>query len=124
MIIGTGVDLVAVQRIADSLARWGDRLGKKLLNAAEIRPEQPLTAAWLARQFAAKEAVSKALGTGLRGGVHFRDIKILRTQHGAPQVRLAGGARQRATQLGIKTIHLSISDESDYAIAFAVAEGL
>lgn len=114
---------MAVKRIADLLERWGARLGNKLLNAAEIRPGQALTAAWLARQFAAKEAVSKALGTGMRGGIYFRDIRVLRSPDGVPKVQLANGALQRATRLGIETIHLSISDESDYAIAFVVAEG-
>ena len=121
MIIGTGVDLVQVQRIADSLDRWGGRLSKKLLNPAEVPPGKAPTAAWLARQFAAKEAVSKALGTGMQGGVHFCDIWVLRSPHGKPRVQLANGALRRATHLGIETIHLSLTDEADYAMAFVIA---
>ena len=105
------------------LTDGGEQLSKKLLNPAEVPPGKALTAAWLARQFAAKEAVSKALGTGLAGGVHFRDIWALRSPHGRPRVQLANGALRRATHLGIETIHLSITGEADYVMAFAIAEG-
>ena len=126
MIAGIGVDIVDIRRVARSLKRWGDRFRDKILNIEEVRNGQPdaIAAAYLARQFAAKEAVSKALGTGMRAGVHFGDIKILRGKGGAPQVELTGGAAKRAVKLGADKIHISISDEADYAIAYAIAEAL
>ena len=135
MIVGTGIDVVAVRRIKLALDRWGDQFSRKILNEAEVYSrrasgqssrQSSKEAAWLSRQFAAKEAVSKALGTGMRGGVHFRDIIVLRSSlavnRGAPEVQLANGALSRARQLNIDRIHLSIADEADYAVAHAIAE--
>ncbi len=124
MIAGIGVDIVEISRVARSLDRWGDRFRDKILHKKEVRTGQSgaIAAAYLARQFAAKEAVSKALGTGMRAGVHFGDIKILRGKGGAPLVELSRGAAARASKLGANKIHISISDEVDYAIAYAVAE--
>ena len=124
MILGIGVDLVDVSRMHRSLARFGDRLLAKLLSARELElmPGND-SAPWLARQFAAKEAVSKALGTGMKAGVHFRQIEVLRRQTGAPFIELQGQAKQRASDLGVRQLHVSISDEKSYTLAFAVAEG-
>ena len=125
MILGIGIDLVEVERLARSLARFGDRLTGKLLSARELElmaSKAQGRPAWLARQFAAKEAVSKALGTGMKGGVHFRQIEVLRRETGAPFVELQGRARQRAADLGVQAMHISITDEKRYAIAYAVAE--
>jgi len=122
MIVGIGTDIVDVRRIQRSLTRFGERFTDKVLCAGERRS---LTgnrlAAYLARQFSAKEAVSKALGTGMRSGVHFRNIEIDRKESGAPRVRLTGEAKSRAEELGISDIHISMSDERDYAIAYVIA---
>jgi holo-[acyl-carrier protein] synthase len=122
MIVGIGTDIVEVRRIQRSLTRFGERFTDKVLCAGERRPLTGIRlAAYLARQFSAKEAVSKALGTGMRSGVHFRNIEIDRKESGATRVRLTGEAKSRAEELGICDIHISMSDERDYAIAYAIA---
>ena len=122
MIVGVGTDIVSIRRIQRSLARFGRRLTDKILCASEHRSlSGSQLAAYLGRQFSAKEAVSKALGTGMRSGVHFRNIEIVRKGSGAPLVRLTGEAKSRAEKLGISDIHISVSDEHDYAIAYVVA---
>jgi len=123
MIVGTGVDIVDTRRIARSVDRFSDRFVRKILCDGEIRDDLSgaRLAAYVARQFAAKEAVSKALGTGMRAGVYFSSIMILRNEFGAPYVELHAGARARAQQIDASTIHISLSDERDYAVAWAVA---
>mgnify|MGYP002632287883 CR=1 FL=1 len=124
MIVGVGIDIVRVERIARSLERWGDKFKDRILCEEEKRSSSSTVseAAYLARQFAAKEAVSKALGSGMRLGVHFRSIKILRMASGAPCVELVDGALRRAMTVGCDSFHVSISDETDYAIAYVIAE--
>ena len=124
MIVGIGVDMVEIHRVEQSLERFGGRFAGKLLSAGELARFRDATmpAAFLAKRFAAKEAVAKALGTGMRAGVHFTQITIARRKSGAPCVELSGAAQQRADQLGVASIHISISDEADHAIAFAVME--
>ena len=122
MIMGVGTDIVDVRRIQRILTRFGARFTDKVLCAGERRSLRGRRlAAYLARQFSAKEAVSKALGTGMRSGVHFRNIEIVREESGAPFVRLTGEAKFRAEELGISDIHISISDEWDYAISYVIA---
>lgn len=122
MIIGIGTDIVDIRRIQRSLTRFGERFTDKILCTAEQRLlTGSRLAAYVARQFAAKEAVSKALGTGMSRGVHFRNIEIARMESGAPLVRLTGKAKCRAQELGISDIHISLSDERDYAIAYVIA---
>ena len=122
MILGVGIDIVDVRRIQRSLTRFGERFTDKVLCARERRSlSGRRLAAYLARQFSAKEAVSKALGTGMRSGVHFRNIEIVREESGAPLVRLTGEAKSRAEDLGISDIHVSMSDERDYAISYVIA---
>ena len=79
--------------------------------------------AYLAKQFAAKEAVVKALGTGFSQGIALPQIEITRRSTGAPAVNLEGRALTRATELGISTWSISLSDDGDYALAFVTAEG-
>ncbi len=122
MIMGLGPDILDVRRIQRSLERFGERFTDKVLCASEHRSlSGSRLAAYLARQFSAKEAVSKALGTGMRSGVHFRNIEIVRKESGAPLVRLTGEAKSRAEKLGVSDIHISMSDERDYAIAYVIA---
>ena len=127
MIISVGTDLVKIARIEQALNRWGHRFVKKLLTSQEQLLLESRTkanqGAFLAKQFAAKEAVCKALGTGMRQGVSFQAIEIPRNQYGAPKVKLSGTALERQSYLNISTWHLSISDESEYALAFVIAEG-
>ena len=112
-----GIDIINVQRISDALARFGARFPKRILTDAENayvrnRPET------LAGRWAAKEAVSKVLGLGVRG-VGWTEIEIQRLPTGQPSVRLHGRAAKRAEQLGMERIAVSISHESDYAVAVA-----
>jgi len=112
-----GIDIIKVERIAAALRRFGDRFPKRVLTEAEQRyvrnrPEN------FAGRWAAKEAVSKVLGLGVRG-VGWTEIEIVRLPTGAPSVRLNGRALRRAEQLGMGRIAVSISHEGDYAVAIA-----
>jgi holo-[acyl-carrier protein] synthase len=112
-----GIDIIRVSRIADSLARFGERFVARVLTpreAAYVRGR----AQTMAGRWAAKEAVSKVLGLGVRG-IGWRDIEIERLPTGQPAVRLHGRAARRAEQLGMGRIALSISHESEFAVAIA-----
>ncbi len=103
MIVGVGTDLVDIRRIRRSVDRFGDRFIARILAEAERRDRLSggRLAAYVARQFAAKEAVSKALGCGMRNGVYFTNILVLRDAAGAPFVELHAGASVRARQMDI-----------------------
>jgi holo-[acyl-carrier protein] synthase len=112
-----GIDIIKVDRIAKALKRFGDRFPRRVLTEAEHRyvrnrPEN------FAGRWAAKEAVSKVLGLGVRG-VGWTEIEIVRLPTGAPAVRLHRRAARRAEQLGMGRIAVSISHEGDYAVAIA-----
>ena len=112
-----GIDIIKVERIRHSLARFGARFSGRVLTPAEQRyvRDRPET---FAGRWAAKEAVSKVLGLGVRG-IGWKDIEIERLPTGQPAVRLHGRAERRAEQLGMDRIAVSISHESDYAVAIA-----
>jgi holo-[acyl-carrier protein] synthase len=123
MIIGVGVDIVEIRRIKEAVERNNNFLEKlftdtelEYLNSRKLSPE------YIAGRFAAKEAVSKALGTGIRG-FGFRDIEINRNELGKPIVVLKGKAKLIAEQFGKYSMHLSISHGEDSAVAYAVMEG-
>lgn len=112
-----GIDIIKVERIRAALDKFGDRFSRRVLTDRERkyvrgRPET------FAGRWAAKEAVSKVLGLGVRG-IGWRDIEVQRLPTGQPAVRLNGRAAQRAEQLGMGRIALSITHESDYAVAVA-----
>jgi len=112
-----GIDIIRVDRIRATLERFGQRFSARVLTPSERRyvRDRPET---FAGRWAAKEAVSKVLGLGVRG-IGWRDIEIERLPTGQPAVRLHGRAAARADQLGMDRIALSISHESDYAVAIA-----
>jgi holo-[acyl-carrier protein] synthase len=112
-----GIDIIRVSRIADSLARFGDRFTNRVLTPAESRyvRGRPET---MAGRWAAKEAVSKVLGLGVRG-IGWRDIEIERLPTGQPAVKLHGRAAKRAEQLGMGRVAVSISHEAEFAVAIA-----
>lgn len=112
-----GVDIVQVGRIRETLARFGSRFARRVLTPDEARYVGD-RAERLAGRWAAKEAVSKVLGLGVRG-IGWREIEVVRLPTGQPSVRLSGRARARAEQLGMGRIALSISHEREYAIAVA-----
>jgi holo-[acyl-carrier protein] synthase len=112
-----GIDIIKVDRIRAALERFGPRFSRRVLTDAERRyvRDRPET---MAGRWAAKEAVSKVLGLGVRG-IGWRDIEIERLPTGQPSVRLHGRAAARAEQLEMGRIAISITHESDYAVAIA-----
>ena len=130
MIIGLGSDLCDIRRIQDSLDRFGDRFTNRLFTEVErARSERKGDrAASYAKRFAAKEACAKALGTGIRRGVFWRDMGVVNLRTGQPTMALTGGAAARLaamTPQGFEAaIHLSLTDEVPYAQAFVVIEAI
>ncbi|WP_413662741.1 holo-ACP synthase [Microbulbifer sp. EKSA008] len=126
MIVSIGTDICNYDRIEVAWQRFGDRFVERVLSSAERKDfyamAEPIRAAYLCKRFAAKEAVAKALGTGIGEGVSWQDIDVRRRKGAAPQVVLAGAAEERAEKLGVDRIHLSLSDEKDSALAFVVFE--
>jgi holo-[acyl-carrier protein] synthase len=130
VIIGLGSDLCDIRRIQESLDRFGDRFTHRIFTEVErARSERkPDRAASYAKRFAAKEACAKALGTGLRQGVFWRDMGVVNMRSGRPTLALAGGAAARLaamTPAGWEVlIHLSLTDEIPYAQAFVIIEAV
>lgn len=128
MILGIGTDLADIRRIQATLERFGARFEERVFTEAErararrsARPEEPY-----ARRWAAKEACSKALGTGLRMGVAWREMEVANLPSGQPTMRLHGGALERMRKMtppGCEAvIHASLTDDPPYALAFVVIE--
>ena len=130
MIIGIGADLTDIRRIQNSLDRFGDRFTHRCFTDIErARSERkPDKAASYAKRFSAKEACAKALGTGMRGSVYWRDMGVVNLPSGQPTLKLTGGAAERLALLlpqGHEArIHLSLTDDLPYAQAFVVIEAL
>ncbi|MGL5137624.1 MAG: holo-ACP synthase [Beijerinckiaceae bacterium] len=128
MILGIGSDLCDIRRIEDTLARHGERFTARIFTDIErARAEGKANrAATYAKRFAAKEACAKALGTGIRRGVFWRDMGVVNQRSGQPTLSLTGGAAERLKALtpnGYEAvIHLTITDEHPYAQAFVVIE--
>lgn len=120
MIYGIGTDIVQVSRIQKSLDRYGELFARRILAESELedfrRTLQP--ARFLARRFAAKEALAKAFGTGFSGGLSFRDIAVSHDAAGKPILQLAGRAAELQREMGLGEDFISISDEREYAVAF------
>ena len=129
MIISIGSDLCNIDRIANSLDRWGERFEQRVFTEVERAKaaRRPFTkAGTLAKRFAAKEAFSKAVGTGFKAGVFMRDIGVINARSGAPTLHLTGGAASRLaaiTPAGHEAvIHLTLTDDHPWAQAFVVIE--
>lgn len=123
MIIGIGVDIVEIERIDKTWARFGERFLDHILcqNEKKKRPAQMV--AYLASRFAAKEAAAKALGTGFVNGITPPSIEIGNDEHtGKPILKLNGAARKRGEDLGVRRAHISISHERKHAIAMVILE--
>jgi len=125
VIYGIGIDMVEIARMSRALERFGERLARRVLTDAELeqfrgarRPDR-----FLAMRFAAKEAASKALGTGFREGVAPRRIGVRQDRRGKPSLVFLGSVAQRIQALGIQASHVSLTDENHYAVAFVVLEG-
>jgi holo-[acyl-carrier protein] synthase len=130
MILGLGSDLSDIRRIQDSLDRFGDRFKQRIFTELErTRSDRKAdAAASYAKRFAAKEACAKALGTGMRRGVFWRDMGVVNMRSGQPTMALTGGAADRLKEMtpaGMRAvIHLSLTDDHPYAQAFVIIEAL
>ena len=126
MIFGIGTDVVEVIRIKDSLDKYGDKLAHKILTKEEMASYQVSSRKenFLAKRFAAKEAFSKALGTGLRGDVNLHAISVAHDDMGKPCFQFNANVSLILSQHKINQQHLSISDEKNIAVAFVVLEKL
>lgn len=124
MIAGIGVDIVEIERMEKLYARFGERLARRLLDRDEFDEyaESVCKPRLLARRFAAKEAASKALGTGFSQGVSPTMIGVRHVEHGRPAIEFSGHAKIRSQQLGVCAVWLSISDEKRYSVATVVLE--
>ncbi len=126
MILGIGNDIIDIRRVEQTLERFGDRFVQRIFTDIEQRKSEGrrLRAASYAKRFAAKEACSKALGTGLRRGVFWRDMGVVNLRGGQPTMALTGGALARLeeiTPLGMTPIiHLTITDDHPMAQAFVI----
>lgn len=125
MILGLGVDIVSTERLARLCDCYGDRFLRRVFSRREIEVagQRATLAERLGTRFAAKEATMKALGTGWRGGVQFTQIEVRKHPSGVPEIVLSGAARERARELGVTRIHVSLSHEIDKAMAVVILEG-
>lgn len=123
-IVGLGTDIAEIERVEKALARSGEPFAKRILTETEWSrfSEIKQQGRFLAKRFAAKEAASKALGTGIAAGVTFQDFEVTNDEFGKPLLILSGQAQYIAQQQQVASIHLSISDERHYAVATVILE--
>ncbi len=125
MILGVGIDLVEVARIRQGVAREGDGFLDEFLTSGEIarcRARRDPFPSYAAR-FAAKEALGKALGTGVQGTMSWHDLEVCAGERGAPFLRLTGNAEAAAAARGVESIHVSLTHDGAHAAAVVVLEG-
>jgi holo-[acyl-carrier protein] synthase len=125
VILGIGTDLCEIGRIERALTRYGERFAKKILMEAEFprfgRHRKP--AAYLAKRFAAKEAFSKAMGTGIRHPVTWQNVGVVNSSSGEPRLIFTDTLQELLNARGIMSAHVSLTDETGMACAFVVLEG-
>jgi len=131
VIIGIGSDLCNIERIQASLDRFGARFENRVFTEVELRKAQRRPhnyAATLAKRFAAKEAFSKAVGTGFKAGVFMKDIGVVNAPSGAPTLALTGGAQARLDALvpdgHVARVHLTLTDDHPWAFAMVMIEAV
>ena len=124
MIVGTGIDIAEVPRIRQSIERFGNRFLQRIYTSSEIRycDSKANRVERYAARFAAKEAAMKALGTGWRHGIRWRDCEVTRLPGGRPAIVFHGKAGEFAARLGVKNTALSISHTAELAIAQVILE--
>jgi holo-[acyl-carrier protein] synthase len=124
-VLGIGVDLVENARIEHSLERFGERFLHRIFTAGEIEYSQSMKypARHLAARFAAKEAVSKAFGTGIGKAMGWKDIDVNRKPSGEPFVVLEGGAKKLAEERNVSKVSITLSHTEHHAVAMIVVEG-
>jgi len=124
MIVGSGIDMVEIERIQHSMDRFGERFLDRIYTAAEQAYclRKRMAAESLAARFAAKEAAAKALGTGISRGVSWLEIEVVREPSGRPSLRFHGRAAEFAARLGATRAALSITHTVDFALASVILE--
>ena len=124
MIHGTGVDIIEISRIKNSIDRHAGRFEEKIFTPQEIEycRSQADPSKHFAGRFAAKEAILKSLGTGMSQGISWQDLEISNQDTGAPVLKITGGGKAVFDSLNLKNIHISISHDKLYAVAQAIAE--
>lgn len=122
MIFGIGTDIVRIKRIHENIDKFGDKFAERILSIEELDEYQHYSepARLLAKRFAAKEAASKALGTGFRNGLSLKDIFITHDELGKPLLNFAGVAENILLKNNISESHVSLSDEKEYAVAYVL----
>jgi holo-[acyl-carrier protein] synthase len=125
MIIGLGIDICQIERVARYLERYGERFTRRCFTEREIAHAERYkhNAEQYAARIAAKEAASKALGTGWRQGVHWKCFEIAHEPSGKPFVRVHGRAAELAAQMGVRNINVSITHDGGVAAAVVIFEG-
>lgn len=125
MILGTGTDLIDIRRIERALARFGHRFAQRVLVDDEYQRfcTHAKPAHYLAKRFAAKEAFSKAMGTGIHFPVNWHNVSVANERSGRPYLKFSESLAVLLAQRGISRAHLSLSDEVEMACAFVVLEG-
>jgi holo-[acyl-carrier protein] synthase len=123
-IIGIGTDLVKISRIKRIFKKYPKGFAERILHKNELKIMRDLKdpKTYIAKRFSAKEAVAKALGTGIAHGVAFQEIEIANNDNGQPFLILHGKTLEIATGLGVKKLFISLTDEREYAIAYVVLE--
>ena len=124
MIFGTGIDIIEVDRIKNSIQKYSGRFKKKIFTQKEIDycHSQADPAKHFAARFTVKEAVLKCFGTGMTGGIFWKDIEVGKLSSGQPVLNLHGNGKKLFNQLKLKHIHVSITHDKTYAAAHAIAE--
>lgn len=123
MVLGVGIDVIEVERIASVVRRHGERFLRRIFTPLEVERSHGNRDQYLASRFAAKEAAFKALGTGWGGGVKWIDVEVANLATGAPVMTLAGAAQMRAESMGVTRIHVTISHTAGHAMAQVLLEG-
>lgn len=132
MILGIGSDICDIRRIEAAMERHGDRFLQRIFTEAErakaMRRTEKIRAGTFAKRFAAKEAASKALGTGFRKGVFFSDLGVVNLPSGQPTLKMTGGAAERLAAITppgmVARVHLTMTDEYPYAFAQVIIEAM
>ena len=125
MIVGVGTDVVEIGRVAMALERWGDKFVERILTPEErVRYERTRQkASHLAKRFAAKEAFSKAIGTGIHAPFRWHSVSVGRDGRGKPGLVPSPDMARHLAELGVTASHLSLTDDAGVAMAFVVLEG-
>ena len=124
MVVGLGIDIIQNNRIETIIQKWGDKFLKKIFTDNELKliNKHQEKIQRYASNFAAKEAAVKALGTGFRNGIRFRNIELKRDSFGKPFIELAGSTKTFADNRGVNKIHTTISHEKEYSVAVVIFE--